>query len=192
MRKHNERCKECKKRVFELLEMIYGKGNVFQNYNLQFPNQIDQLVENELNINLEEIFKILQDYREHKNFVRSKKLPNVDYYIKNYFILEFDESQHFTKPRLLALENYSNKLSVGFEKDKWIELCKQLDKKDNDPPFRDEQRAWYDTIRDFAPTYLNLKPTIRLFASDYAWCSLNTIKRGDVEIFQKILNQYKG
>ena len=189
MKKHNERCKECKKRVFELLEIIYGKGNVLQNYNLEFPNKIEQFAENNFNTDLKEIFKILQNYRGHENFVRSKKLPNVDYYIKNQFVLEFDESQHFTKPRLLTLENYSDKLLLGFEKKKWVELCNQLDKKDNDPPFRDEQRAWYDTIRDFVPVYLNLKPTIRLFASDHDWCSFNSSKSEDVEIFQNIINQ---
>jgi len=173
MTKHNERCKECKKRIFELLVEIYGKDNVFQNINLKFPNKVEEFSQNEFNPDLTEIFIKLKEYRGHLEFVRSRKLPNVDYYVNNHFILEFDESQHFTKPRLIALEKYPEKLSLGFDKNKWMGLCKKLDRKDNDPPFRDEQRAWYDTIRDYAPAFLNLKPTIRLFASDYQWCSFD-------------------
>ena len=189
MRKHSERCKECKVRVFELLGEIYGQENVLENHNLQLPNKVEQFKPNDLNPKLENIFYKLQKYRGHTEFVRSKRLPNVDYFVKNKFILEFDESQHFTKPRLIALENYSDKLSLGYKKEKWMELCKKLNKKDNDPPFRDEQRAWYDTLRDFAPIFLGIKPTIRLFASDYVWCSLDANKKKDVETFKKIIGQ---
>ncbi|RLD40441.1 MAG: hypothetical protein DRI89_12035 [Bacteroidetes bacterium] len=189
MRKHSERCKECKVRVFELLVKIYGQENVLENHNLQLPNKVEQFKPNDLNPNLENIFHQLQKYREHAEFVRSKRLPNVDYFVKDKFILEFDESQHFTKPRLLALENYSDKLSLGYKKEKWMELCEKLNKKDNDPPFRDEQRAWYDTLRDFAPTFLGIKPTIRLFASDYVWCSLDANKKDDIEIFKELIGQ---
>jgi hypothetical protein len=28
-------------------------------------------------------------------------------------------------------------------------LCEEINAKDNYPPYRDEQRAWYDTLRDF-------------------------------------------
>ena len=83
MRKHNERCKECKKRVFELLGNIYGQENVFQNYNLQLPNKVEKLNHNNVNPHLENIYNKLQEYRGHKKFVRSKKIPNVDYYVKN-------------------------------------------------------------------------------------------------------------
>ena len=33
--KHNERCKECKERVFELLSELFGK--IETNYNLNLP-----------------------------------------------------------------------------------------------------------------------------------------------------------
>ncbi len=188
MRKHNERCKDCKKRISELLEIIYGKSNVYQNYNLGFSNKVEEFEDNYFNSNLKTILSELKKFRGYENFIRSKKLPNVDYFIKNNFVLEFDESQHFTKPRLISLDNYSEKLLLGFDKVKWLDNCEKLDKKDNDPPFRDEQRAWYDTIRDFIPFYLNLKPTIRLYANDYVWCSLNVNKNDDIEIFKKIIN----
>ena len=189
MKKHSERCKECKKRVFEMLEKIYGEGNVFQNYNLHLPSTVEMLEPAELTDDLKKIHKKLQQHREYNEFVKSKKLPNVDYYVKDKFILEYDESQHFTKPRLITLENYPDKLSLGYDKTKWIELCHKLNKKDNDPPFRDEQRAWYDTLRDFAPVFLNIGPTVRIYASDYVWCSLDTNKKEDVELFKKLINK---
>jgi len=94
-----------------------------------------------------------------------KKLPNVDFFVPNPgFIVEFDESQHFTKPREKALSNYPDTLNLGFDRSKWNNLWIGLNKKDKDTPYRDEQRALYDTLRDFAPIMLDLKPTIRLFA----------------------------
>jgi hypothetical protein len=58
---------------------------------------------------------------------------------------------------------YSDRLlELGFDKKRWIRLCETIGAKDNDPPYRDEQRAWYDTLRDFLPSIRGLKPTIRL------------------------------
>ncbi len=52
-------------------------------------------------------------------------------------------------------------------------LCEHHGARDNDPPFRDEQRAWYDTLRDLVPTISGIEPTVRLYARDQAWCSLD-------------------
>ncbi len=163
---------------------------MYQNYNLDFPNKLADFKPNEVNASLKEILSELQNYRGHTTFIRAKKLPNVDYFVKNPgFILEFDESQHFTKPRNIALNKYPDNLKLGFDKSKWENLSTKLDKKDNDPPFRDEQRAWYDTLRDFAPVFLDIKPTIRLFASDFVWCSLNPNNDHDIELFKNLLKQ---
>ena len=96
------------------------------------------------------------------------------------FIVEFDESQHFTEPRKIALENYPIELELGFDRKKWIKLCEEIKAKDDDPPLRDEQRTWYDTLRDFLPAIKGLKPTIRLFAKDYQWCDLDANNPSDV------------
>ena len=50
--------------------------------------------------------------------------------------------------------------------------CDEIRAYDNDPPYRDEQRAWYDTLRDFIPEMKGFLPTVRVFAKDLAWCSL--------------------
>ncbi len=186
MTTHNERCKDCKKRVYELLTKLFGEIKI--NYNLQLSNDLDSLKETPYYSDLKNIFTLLQNHRGHNKFIRAKKIPNVDFFVVNQnFIVEFDESQHFTEPRKITLTNYPSQLKLSFNKKTWIEHCEKLHKKDNDPPFRDEQRAWYDTIRDFAPSILNLKPTVRLYAKDCIWCKLDPENKGDVEIFKKLV-----
>ncbi|MGC9517471.1 MAG: hypothetical protein ACP5C3_07230 [Methanomicrobiales archaeon] len=184
--KHNERCKECKNHVLELLSNIFGE--VKENYNLNISNRTSGFKKSPYYSNLQEIYTSLQKHRGYKNFIRKKNLPNVDYYIVDLeFIVEFDESQHFTKLREIALEKYPAELEVGFDRNKWINLCKTLNRHDNDPKYRDEQRAWYDTLRDFAPSLLNLRPTVRLFAQDHVWCDLDPDNEEDQEKFKKLL-----
>ncbi len=135
---------------------------------------------------LQTVFESLQKHRGHEEFVRARKLPNVDFFIPSHgLILEFDESQHFTTPRETTLCNYPDQIELGFDRDRWIRLCRKLQKRDNDPPYRDEQRAWYDTMRDFAPHILGLNPTVRLFAADMAWCSLNPDSVEDTNRFKR-------
>jgi len=66
-------------------------------------------------------------------------------------------------------------------------LCGSINARDNDPLHRDEQRAWYDVLRDFIPIIEGLKPTIRLFAGDLIWCSLNPDNPSEVSRFEEIL-----
>ena len=57
------------------------------------------------------------------------------------------------------------------------------------PPYRDEQRAWYDTLRDLVPSIKGLQPTVRLYARDWAWCSLNPDSREDRERFSGLIHK---
>lgn len=185
-KKHNESCKDCKTRVEELLSLLYGE--VTKNRNLNLPSKIEDYIGSIFGKELSQIHVALQECRGHKIFVKSKRLPNVDFFVpKPGFIVEFDESQHFTKLREISLSDYPDTLNLGFDKSKWKDLCINLNKKDNDPPYRDEQRAWYDTLRDFAPSILKIKPTIRLYASDYVWCLLNPKSKSDQKQFKKLL-----
>jgi len=163
-------------------------GEVKENFNLNISNKPDSFINNAHYTDLKKIFNLLQKNRGYNDFIRANKLPNVDFFVvKHRFIVEFDESQHFTAPRKLTLSNYPCDLKLGYYQEKWINLCIKLNKKDNDPPFRDEQRAWYDTLRDFAPTTLNLKPTIRIYARDYKWCDLNVDNDVHKILFKKYL-----
>jgi hypothetical protein len=90
--------------------------------------------------------------------------------------VEFDEAQHFTRPRALALERYAASLNVGFSRQRWLQLCAELNRHDNSPPYRDEQRAWFDMLRDFAPACLGLQPVVRIYAGTAVWCHLALCK----------------
>lgn len=101
--------------------------------------------------------------------------------------MEFDESQHFTEPRRISLEKYPEDLKLGFDRNQLIDLCAKIKGKDNGPPYRDEQRAWYDTLKDFLPTIKGLRPTVRLFARDSVWCDFDPRNSSDVDRFKRFL-----
>jgi hypothetical protein len=183
---HDERCPKCKETIRKMLEKIYDK--VETNYRFEIGTSPQDFMNTLHYRALKNILNLLQDYREFKEFVKAKTLPHCDFFIPNPgFILEFDESQHFTIPRKIALEQYPENLQLGFDKQRWTSLCEEINARDNDPPYRDEQRAWYDTLRDFLPAMIGLKPTIRLFARDSVWCSLNPDDPSDIKKFESIL-----
>lgn len=185
-KKHTERCPECKKTVREFLRKIYG--SVETNHKVELGTTPDAFRNTKHYKHLKRIFNVLQENRGHKDFVKAKALPRCDFYVhKSKFLLEFDESQHFTEQRRLALQAYPKSLKLGFDKSKWIEICERTMAKDNYPPFRDEQRAWYDTLRDFLPEIVGMKPTVRLYAGEKRWCDLNPEKLGDIELFKRIM-----
>lgn len=181
-RKHNERCKDCKKRIYELLVAAYG--NVKQNYNLNLPSRLDGYHKHSVYDALQVIHSELCKYHGFTSFVKTEKLPNVDYYVENpKIIIEFDESQHFTKPREISLRHYPQNLKLGFDREKWKQKCLQLNRQDNDPPYRDEQRAWYDTLRDFSFLTLGI-PTIRLLPEEATWCELDVDNNQNINWFK--------
>jgi len=185
---HDERCSKCKQVIGKLLEKIYGR--VEQNYKFEVGTLPEKFVDTLYYGNLKKIYEALQHYRGFREFVKAKTLPTCDFFVTNPgFIVEFDESQHFTVARKITLENYPEELELGFDRKNWIKLCEKINRKDSDPPYRDEQRAWYDTVRDFLPAIRGLNPTIRLFASDFIWCSLDPDKPSDVKRFENLLKR---
>lgn len=187
--RHNERCPECKIRIKELLKKIYG--NVITNYSFKVGVRPEDFENTKHFEALKSVFKILQTRRGFKDFVKAKKLPACDLYIPfPGFVVEMDESQHFSSARRTTLSHYPRSLKIGFEKSKWTRLCDEIDARDNDPLYREEQRAWYDTLRDFLPVFKGLHPTVRLFLKDFKWCELNPKKPGHIEIFKKQLSLY--
>ena len=162
---HSERCPECKMRVRELLESIYGTCLV--NHKFSWRTHPSSYAGTPIHSDLQRVAAILEEYRGFgfEDIVRTKTLPSCDYWVPDPgFIVEFDESQHFTNPRKLALSAYPGDQPLGFSREHWVKLCEQHNAKDNAPPYRDEQRAWYDTLRDFAPPLHGCRPTVRLHA----------------------------
>jgi hypothetical protein len=185
---HDERCPECKKTIEGMLKEIYG--NVESNYKFEVSINPEDYKDFLFYQKLKEILLELQKYRGYKDFVGTLTLPRCDFFVPNpRFILEFDEAQHFTLPRKISLQNYPQRLKLGFPQMKWISLCEKINAKDNDPPFRDEQRAWYDTIRDFLPEIKGLNPTVRLYSKDLHWCRLNPKDQNDVARFKSVVEK---
>ena len=183
---HNENCKQCKDNVAALLRAIYGQ--VERDVNIHIPAWLDDYAGGGLFPVLAPIHEALQKHRGYEVFVRIRQIKPVDFFVRDRkLIVEFDESQHFTEPRGLALAHYPADLPVAFPVERWSGLCLALKKRDNDPPYRDEARAWFDTLRDFAPRFLGGGRTHRLHAKDRVWCSLNPDHPADREMFERLL-----
>ena len=141
---------------------------------------------------LGDVARMLEAHRGYDvaTFVKSKVLAPCDYWVPNAgFIVEFDERQHFTSLRKLALSVYTDVVPLGFSARRWMALCEHHDARDNNPLYRDEQRAWYDTLRDLVPSIRDLQPTVRLYASDRVWCSLDPDRREDRECFSELMRE---
>ena len=186
--RHSEHCPDCKARVRELLVRIYGK--CLANHRFDWPTHLSSYAGTQIYSTLRELAAILEKYRGFalKDFVRTETLAACDFWLPDPgFILEFDERQHFTTPRKLTLHAYPDDLALGFSGKQWISHCERHDAKDNDPPFRDEQRAWYDALRDLVPSIEGLQPTVRLYARDMVWCSLDPDSNNDRQRFSAFI-----
>lgn len=144
---------------------LFGEANVKQEISfewMELPNDF-MTADHYLNI----IAKLTQ-YRDKTEFIKRYK-PRCDFVIESMkLIIEYDEKQHFTVARKVALESYPKDIILYFDKQKWITLCDEIRAKDNDPHYRDEQRAFYDSIRDIQSS-LNGYKLIRLKEYDIDW-----------------------
>ena len=186
---HSERCHACKIRVGQLLDRIYGA--CVRNRRFRWRTGLAAYAGTSIDPVLRDVAAVLEGYRGYGvgTFVRSRMLAGCDYWVPDPgFIVEFDESQHFTNLRKLALAVYADGHSLGFAAGRWLELCEQHDARDDDPPFRDEQRAWYDTLRDLVPSTVGLRPTVRLYARDRVWCSLDPDSKEDRSRFSDLIH----
>jgi very-short-patch-repair endonuclease len=129
------------------------------------------------------IIKALCDYRNRSDFfgMRSCKLK-CDFVIeKRKLIIEYDERQHFTAARKIALKKYPKDVRLHFSQSDWVKHCETINAHDNDPPYRDEQRALYDSLRDIE-AFCNGWTLIRIKDGDIDWTTANT------GTFNKLLN----
>ncbi|HWL26205.1 MAG TPA: hypothetical protein VNR38_21070 [Ureibacillus sp.] len=187
-KKHSIHCSECKNVIFEMLRKIYGFIKIEHKMNI--PADIEAYKNTRYYRKLLKIYNELKNSRGNKNFVRSKLLQPCDIYIQNEeLIVELDESQHFSPLRKLALLNYPKDLDFGFDINHYIGLCDGIKAKDNNPIYRDEQRAWYDTLRDFYPLMNGGKPTIRIHMGSHQWCKLDVTKNEDIKWFKNYITQ---
>ncbi len=188
MPEHFAHCRACKERVRELLTALYNDCSV--NHSFPWPARPEDYQQTPIGAALRRISAGLGDLRGHRDFIKSALMPPCDFYVPHPpFILEFDESQHFSRPRLESLSLYPEDAKLGFPLHRWQELCREIDAQDDEPSDRDERRAWYDTLRDLLPALHGFKPTVRLYAEEYVWCSLDGASRPDQERFRAVLNE---
>jgi hypothetical protein len=201
MNKHKRNhCMNCKKIFLKCLLDL--DPDTEEQYKNPLPKGLDTL--SPYLIKIHDILMNLskKDNRGPKGNVLSKAFKPYDYFLPKYnCFVEFDEQQHFTLPRLISLGLYPNDIHLGFDKAKWETLCKDLEKTDRDPPHRDEQRAWLDTIRDLAHVYhskyynglLEIRPTIRFYERELAFCeSFHKTKGFIIEKIQLSRNGSEG
>lgn len=126
---------------------------------------------------LKVITEALSKYRGFKSFFTPGKLLSCDFYVPSgKLIIEYDERQHFTIPRAISIKSYPLNLEPGFDKEKWIISCEKIQAKDPTPPHRDEQRAFYDSMRDILAPRHGLA-LIRIKHGDFDWQSKNAQKQ---------------
>ena len=183
---HSEHCRGCKEQVCGLLTALYGDCRV--SHSFPWPAKVQDYQHTAIGKTLRQIHTGLGDLRGYHDFSKSAQVPPCDYYISSPpFILEFDESQHFSRARLVSLTLYPADFKAGFSLSRWRELCREIDAEDDEPADRDERRAWYDVLRDLVPTLHGFHPTVRLYAGEFAWCSLDNASAKDRKIFRSIL-----
>ena len=181
---HSEHCRACKQRVFELLRAIYGDCRTNQQF--PWPAQPEAYANTAIGDALQRIRIAVGDLRGHRDFIKSPTVPPCDFFVSDPpFILEFDESQHFSRPRLVTLSSYPANLNLGYGISRWQDLCREIGAVDDMPFDRDERRAWYDTLRDLVPALHGFKPTVRLYAGAFDWCALDTTKPADLAAFRQ-------
>ena len=183
---HSPHCRACKQRIYGLLNAIYGQCET----NRQFPwsARPQDYADRAIRAALDRIRIALGDLRGHRDFIKSAQMPPCDYFISDPpFIVEFDENQHFSRSRLVTMVNYPEKMAVGFSVSRWQELCREIDATDDTPIDRDERRAWYDTLRDLVPTVHGFRPTVRLYAGEFDWCSLDAGSPHGLATFRALL-----
>jgi hypothetical protein len=185
---HAERCPACKENIHNLLIKLYGY--VEKNKSLALGSRLEDYKESPAYPVLERIYKALQEYRGHVDFVNTDKLPRCDFFISDpATIVEYDERQHFTKAREISLSLYPEEIRTQFDIGKWKDRCRCIIAEDKSPVYRDEQRAWYDTLRDFAPELLGIQPTIRILDKEKNWCEMDENNETDLMGFARYVRE---
>lgn len=124
---------------------------------------------NSMDAELMRIAEALAQYRGYKEFFSPGIHLNPDYFIVSQkLIIEYDERQHFTIPRAIALENYPKNMDLSFDLKVWISFCRAIRAKDPTPYYRDEQRAFYDSLRDILASR-NGFTVLRIKDGEYDW-----------------------
>jgi hypothetical protein len=151
-----------------LLEREFGPASLEHSFD---SICVPDLVERQgLDPRIERVLAAVEAHRGYTVCGQKGRALKFDFYFERArLLLEFDERQHFTLPRAASLRSYPRGVRLGYDKLRWLALSEELRRGDNCPKYRDEQRALYDAIRDFAPSALGLAPLVRVFEDEVAW-----------------------
>lgn len=94
------------------------------------------------------LYNALCAYRGNRQFRTTGYHLKCDFVCETHkLIFEYDERQHFSEARRISLDCYSN-IPTYYNRHLWKRACECIQAKDNNPPCRDETRAFYDSTRD--------------------------------------------
>lgn len=95
-----------------------------------------------------QLYDALSSYRGDTNFAKRNISLRCDFVCESRkLIIEYDERQHFSEARRIALMSYPQ-VPLNYDRNLWLRACKDVQAKDNHPANRDEIRAYYDSARD--------------------------------------------
>lgn len=133
------------------------------------PSFLRPKVEAIANPDLRRILAALVRDRGEEDFVKQKGALSIDFYIHDiHMAVEIDEYQHFTSKRKLSLSKYQANGDYGVDLTKWVRLCDEIDCHDSHPPYRDWQRAYYDSVRDILIPAHGFPKVLRFLAWELA------------------------
>ena len=136
------------------------------------------------------LIKILNSIESHRDIIvrgRKNLALAFDYYLPQAdLVIEYDERQHFTPLRAASLRAYPKDILLGFDKKRWIQLADEIRAGDNSPVYRDEQRAFYDSIRDIMAAKIGLRPVVRIFDDDVHWEKDGDVSEKAIKIIHDI------
>jgi hypothetical protein len=150
--------------LVELLRLRFGavaREAKFPWLTVPLPDQMDGTILT--------IYQGVQRMRGYSNFASFGKPLCCDFFVPaERLIIEYDERQHFTVQRAKSLELYPPDLALGFDRQEWLTTCRTIRATDPTPAYRDEQRAFYDSLRDILAARNGVR-LIRLRYGTFDW-----------------------
>jgi len=159
-----------KRALAKILRRRYGTVKIEEEFpwlTVPAPGEMDEAIGS--------IFDALKQLRGFTDFITPGKSLKCDFFIPDAnLIVEYDERQHFTEQRAKALELYQPDLKLAFDREEWITACRAIKATDPDRkyPYRDEQRAFYDSLRDILAVRNGVR-LIRLRSGTEDWTRPN-------------------
>ena len=117
------------------------------------------------------IYNALHDINGDTAFAKKNVILRCDFVCESCkTIIEYDERQHFSLAREVALKAYPSDLQLCYDKELWCKACSDIRAKDGNPVNRDEVRAFYDSTRDIEAAEHGYK-LIRIMHGQFDWTS---------------------